>query len=97
MFVKQNMSLFSSRSAVHTHNTRHRYDLDTPSTHLSKSVNSHSYQQLKFFNKLPCTVRNIQTPKLHKLLLNWFKVKAFYTIGEYLEYDTSESEFNGMY
>lgn len=93
MYVKENLNVFFIRSAVHKYNTRNKNDIDTPNPHLSKTLNSNLYQQLKFFNKIPSDLRELDYKTLSKILVKFFKSHAFYSVQEFLEFNIDKFDF----
>jgi len=87
IFVKNNPLKFSSH--FHTYNTRHRSNLVTPQIRLSKSLNSHPYMQYTIFNKLPLSTRELPSRLFKTKIEAFLKMNAFYTVGEFLNSDTS--------
>lgn len=93
MHVKENFSTFTVRSSVHNYNTRKKNDIDKPSHHLSANINSHCYQQIIFFNKIPSAIRNLEKKKFQSVLSDWFKREPFYTVEEFLSSEILEGAF----
>ena len=71
---------------VHTHNTRHKTDLAVTQhrTCIFKK-NNFKYQTVKFFNKLPLSLRMITNMNNKKGLKKFLITKCFYSINEFFE------------
>jgi len=82
LHVKEYEHLYSDRAAVHNHNTRNKYCLNLPQFRLSKSIHSHYYQQIQFFNKLPDSVRALNLSNFKGFLKELFQNNVFYSINE---------------
>lgn len=85
LHVKQNVNSFSTQSTNHNYLTRQRNNLVTPHVRLSKSINSHVYQQLKIFNKLPLYVRNLPYKDFKSFITKCIRKHNFYTVDEYFD------------
>ena len=94
LYVHENFHEFKTRLTVHEHNTRGKFNLDTPHVRLAKSVNSNKFQQLKLYNNLPMNTRNLEIQKFKNTLKIWLKGKAFYSVSEY--FDVSKSDLNNI-
>lgn len=84
IFVKQNLSNFTSCNSIHSYFTRQSNDLYIPPARLSKFMKSYKYLQIKLFNKLPFSFRiteNINTFK--SKLSKWLTSHSFYTVDEF--------------
>ncbi|KAG8267324.1 hypothetical protein J6590_108692 [Homalodisca vitripennis] len=90
LHVKQNIDSFAAQNFNHDHLTRNRNNLITPYVRLSKTLNSHVYQQLILYNKLPLPIRNLPFNKFKCFVSDWIKDQAFYTVAEYKDYNFSE-------
>lgn len=83
--VKQNIDSFSCQDSRHNYITRHRFNLVTPQVRLTKTLNSHIYQQIKLYNKLPLNIRNLPFNSFKRVVTEWAKNEAFYSLEEYLD------------
>lgn len=89
LYVKENLSMFNLRKDCHTYETRGRSNLDLPSFRLQKSLNSHRYLQVKFFNKLPQIAIDIPIGVFRSKLRKWLVNACLYDVGEFLAADTT--------
>lgn len=90
LFVKNNIGKFKSLRDTHHHDTRHKDELLTPQLRLNKTINSHCYQQIKMFNKLPQAIRLLPQPSFKIRLCKWLKSKAFYSVPEFFNCNMSD-------
>jgi len=84
MYVRHNIDDFNTMSSIHSYDTRNKNNIVPHFNRLSKSLNSHRYQQYIFFNKLPFCVRQLKISSFKNLLTGWFKERAFYSTEEYM-------------
>ena len=84
LHVKQNINKFNTGSLIHNHSTRQSNDLYIPHARLSKFMNSYRYLQLKFFNNLPFSFRNLELNMYKVKLSKWLLSMAFYSVDEFL-------------
>lgn len=87
VYVKENITQFETFSTIHVYNTRYKNNLTTPSIRLEKSFKSSNYQQVKVFNKLPLSIRNMSLNKFKTTVSKWLKSKEFYSVDEYMNCD----------
>ena len=86
-FVKQNLSDFTHNRDVHGHNTRQANDLHVSKNRLTLYNKGPLGASTKLFNKLPLSVKNIDSFHIFKRNLREFLVnKCFYSISEYLSF-----------
>lgn len=90
-YTKTNLDKFAVRGEVHGYDTRSRNNLDAPQCRLSKSLKSHGYNCITFFNKLPQSARFISANKFKKIIFDWLVDKPYYSINEFLNDDLSLS------
>lgn len=87
IFVKQNISSFTSCNSIHSYSTRQSNDLYIPPARLSKFMKSYKYLQIKLFNKLPFSFRNTDNTNSFKSKLSkWLTSHAFYTVDEFFNH-----------
>lgn len=84
VFVHKNMDRFSSEQHSHSYNTRFKNQLQYPIHRLKLFENTPYYMGLKFYNKLPNCVKELNINKfkivVKKLLIN----KEYYDVNEFL-------------
>lgn len=85
-YVKRNQHLYSLRADIHGYNTRRRGLLDVPRVRLSRTQKGLSTAAIKFFNRLPASVKTMEERPFVKKLSSFFKLRA-YSVGEFLEDD----------
>jgi hypothetical protein len=85
LFITKNKDQFSPNSHIHTINTRHNNNLYVPAANLTLYQKCVYYSEIKIFNHLPTTIKNLSDDKnkfqneLRKFLLN----NSFYSLEEY--------------
>jgi hypothetical protein len=84
LFVVKNIEKFTSNSEVHSTNIRHRSDLYTPSTKLTKYQKAVYNLGIKIFRHLPQNYKSLSSnEKKFKLVLKRFLLMgSFYTLDE---------------
>ena len=87
VYVKENIQEFVQCDTMHDHGTRHRADLYIKPSRLKKVSNSHKYLQVKLFNKLPVTFRNLDLSVFKRKLAQCLTDHVFYTMPEFLACD----------
>jgi len=87
-FVVKNIEKFISSSEVHSTNIRHRSDLYTPSTKLTKYQKAVYYSGIKIFNHLPQNIKNLSwiVIKFKLVLKRFLLMGSFYTLDEYFDW-----------
>jgi len=91
--VKTKLESFQKRQDCHSYSTRQSYMLNLLSCRLEKTHKSHAYSQIKLFNKLPKEAWVASLQKFKSVLSEWLKDRAFYSVKEYLNCDTSCIKF----
>jgi hypothetical protein len=87
-FVVKNKEQFISNSEVHSTNIRHRSNLYTPSTKLTKYQKAVYNLEIKIFKHLPQNYKSLSwNVKKFKLVLKTFLLMgSFYTLDEYFDW-----------
>ena len=79
--------MFSTNSKVHTINTRHRSDLHSPSTNLTKYQKGVYYSGIKIFIHLPKNIKNLSwNVKKFKLASKRFLLMGSFYSLEYFDW-----------
>jgi hypothetical protein len=88
MFVINNRYLFEVNAKIHNINTRNKFDLHYPSSHLSMCHKGVYYAGIKIFNNLPAPIKDLSHDiKQFKIALKDFLYShSFYTLDEYFNY-----------
>jgi len=83
-FVVKNVDAFKLNSAVHSINTRQRFDLHPPTTNLTKAQKA---VLIKTFNNLPLSIKQLShdTDKFKLALKRFLLAGSFYSCDEYFE------------
>jgi len=84
IYVRENISQFIFLNEIHNHQTRYANNLVLPTIRLEKYAQSHKYLQIKFFNKLPVTWRQLEIGAFRKIVCKYLTSNAFYSIDEFL-------------
>ena len=83
IFIKENPNLFNSFSRNHSHETRHKEDLNTIKcnfTFIQKNVQS---SIIRIYNKIPSEIRNQNVRNLKRYLRGLLVSRAYYTLEEF--------------
>ena len=86
VYVKQNINDMSRRQDIHQYYTRSAKCVDVPYTRLSKIKQSYATQGIKFWNKLPTHIQNLNVNQFKSRIHNWLVQVPFYSTKEYHEY-----------
>jgi exonuclease III len=88
LFVINNRHYFEANNEVHNINTRARFDLHYPSSHLSMCQKGAYYAGIKVFNNLPAPVKDLShnTKEFKVALKDFLYFHSFYTLDEYFNY-----------
>ncbi|PSN52843.1 hypothetical protein C0J52_17930, partial [Blattella germanica] len=85
IFLFNNRGRFIKVNTCHQYNTRCGNDFYVPFNRLNLSINSLYVLGLKFFNKLPLEIKNVNKPNVFKSKLKTFLFSScFYSIDEIL-------------
>lgn len=93
VLAKENLGSFQKRQDIHNYSTRQKCMIDLLCIRLEKTRTSHVYLQRKLFNKLPEAAWLASLSKFKSTTSKWFKDKAFYTVEQFLNCDTSDMKF----
>ena len=87
VYIKNNLPRFEKNSDNHDHNTRSGLDLRVPYCRLERSQRGPNYNAVKFYNRVPTTVRLLPINSFKSRIGKFITINAFYTYQEYLNYD----------
>lgn len=84
LYIKKNCEIYETYQNVHNHDTRGKENLVVKYCRLKRGQNGPNYWAIKFFNKLPISIRNLPLNIFkHRMKLFLIK-KAFYNFNEFL-------------
>lgn len=83
LFIKKHINIFSTRSAIHDHNTRNSNDLETQFMRLGKCQSSFKFTGVKLFNKLPMFVRDMPIKHYDRYLKRLLVDTCIYSVQEF--------------
>ncbi|XP_039286134.1 uncharacterized protein LOC120351808 [Nilaparvata lugens] len=87
MYVKMIQHTLAARSDVQNHNTRHRELLYVPRRRLHRSQTSYRVSALKFFNKLPPGVKQLDEAAFKRAVRKLLCNKSYYIVNEFMSDD----------
>ena len=87
LYVKTNLHLYKQHSDYHSYFTRNKDALCPRSIRLSKSKNAAEYYSVKFFNKLPVPVQELEIVCFKKRIKNFLLGKAYNEFSEFINDD----------
>lgn len=90
---KETLEKRQLRHNIHTYPTRKNNKLEILRVRLEKTRKSYLCMETKLFNNLPETAWSVSLVKFKNSINTWLKDKAFYSIDDYLNSDTSEIKF----
>lgn len=93
MHIKEHFNKLTTRTNIHTHNTRNKHTIDIPYSRLTKIHRSHKYVSIELFNTLPASARTVPLEKFKVVLGKWIKDKAFYSLAEFKECSKADLQF----
>lgn len=85
IFTKTNTHEFYTRQDTHEHNTRNKRALDTPHHRLALTGNSFRINCIRFYNKLPESVKSANLSVFKSKITSWLTSNPFYKLNEFLE------------
>jgi hypothetical protein len=83
--VKGRVQTLSTRSDIHSYSTRSRHLLDVPRARLGRTLNSFPTIAVKFYNKLPATLKNLEDRKFKESLRRLLVERPYYRVQEFLD------------
>ena len=75
---KKNINKFTKIGDVHNINTRNRLNLSAPVTRLHRICNSLMGQCVRFYNRIPESVRDVSISRFKKTVKRRLCVKCYY-------------------
>lgn len=88
IYIKDHLDQYRMNSSYHHYNTRNRNDLVIACHRVSRCQNGPNHLAIKFFNKLPESVRTLPRQSFRKKISSYLLDCAFYSFEEFLESDT---------
>lgn len=85
MYVRKNIGTFDSTGDYHNINTRYRHRLTLPKMRLSKTSKSFLANSIRFYNKIPKDILELDDKKFKILIKDTLCKKGYYKIQEYLD------------
>lgn len=82
--VKNNIDYYQTNSSLHDYNTRHRADLVTPWYRLGRCQNGPNVQAIRFYNKLPLFIRQLDTKAFKRTIKDILLKNPFYDTRQFL-------------
>ena len=87
VYARSNLDALSINQVQHNYLTRHRNDIRLPQIRLTKSQKTVNYLCIKYFNRLPESIKLLCIPKFEREIKNILLTNAFYSYKEFLDYD----------
>ncbi|XP_039288183.1 uncharacterized protein LOC120352300 [Nilaparvata lugens] len=84
VYVKKIQHTLAARSDIHRHNTRRSELLDIPRRRLHRSQASYRISALKFYNKLPNSVKQLDEAAFRRTVRKLLCAKAYYSVNEFM-------------
>lgn len=75
---------------IHRYETRNADKFVLPQHRLTKFESKPTYKGIKFYNLLPEDIRNAHPKEMKKRLITWLKKNPFYSIEEYITWQSSK-------
>lgn len=85
-------SNLTQRQNIHSHNTRHRQNIDLPQHRLTKFNHTPTYAGSKFYNLLPQHIKQINNNKFINTLKTYLIARSYYTINEFIADHTNNRQ-----
>lgn len=85
MYVREHLQDYESAGKSHDYPTRNRDALSTPFLRLNRTRNGYNYYGVKFFNRLPHSLKSLEPNILKRKLKRFLIQSAFYSFDEFLE------------
>ena len=85
LYVQKNLDSFTTHADLHNYHTRHKNNLKPRYCRLSKSQKSVNCVSVRFYNRLPMSVRTLPLQKFKTAMKNFLMEKAFYSYNEFLD------------
>lgn len=85
MYTRKNITLFKKGSAVHSVNTRYKDKLINNAFRLQKSNKSFAGNSVRFYNKLPKHVVELNENAFKKYIKESLSKKAYYCVNDYIK------------
>ena len=79
VYIKNDLPRFGKKSDNHDHNTRSGLDLRVPYCRLERSQRGPNYNAVKFYNRVPTTVRLLPINSYKCRIRKFLSIHAFYT------------------
>lgn len=89
MYIKENRETFSSRSDIHSYETRKKGNIDIPSCRLSRTRDSFPAVAIKMFNHLNSELRSLELGKFKRKMSQYLCQKPLYSVSEYFDSETA--------
>ncbi|XP_039290893.1 uncharacterized protein LOC120352766 [Nilaparvata lugens] len=90
LHVKKNQHGLLTRNDVHHYNTRHRELLDIPRVRLQRSQVCYGSAALRYFNRLPAGVKQLDLRDFERVVTGFMRVRAYYEVREYMSDDLTQ-------
>lgn len=87
IYIKNNLSTYTTRDEIHSYQTRHRNNLATNYLRLTKTRDGTAYWGLKFYNALPPEIKLLTEIPFKNRIKQFLVHNAFYSIQEFLKSD----------
>lgn len=92
-FITENKTLFSDSVRHHDYSTRCRGHLCPKRPNFTYIMNNANYSLIKIYNKIPSYLKNMEPPRVYKILKDHFVSRAYYGLDEFFE-DDLEAAFS---
>lgn len=86
MYIHKNRDTFHKHSAVHNHETRFRNNFIAPRHRLKKTQNTHIFNGMKMYNKLPQSLTSLDHKTFKRKVKAILTKCAFYSMDEFMRY-----------
>lgn len=85
LYVKKNLLQYETHEDIHTYNTRGKSNLVPLCCRLKRCQDGPGYWGVKFFNVLPCDLKQLPYNLFHSKLKDILIMNSFYNFGDYLD------------
>ena len=89
LYVKNNLTAFSTRREMHNLSIRGASSINVPYRRLSKTKDCFPVLAMKMFNTLPESVRSLEFGSFKTKLKSWLLSCPLYSLREFFEADTA--------
>lgn len=85
LYTRKNMASFQKKSDIHNLNTRHKDKLAVPGFRLTKTSKSFMGNCVRFFNKIPSSIKDLPDARFKTVIKRILISKAYYSLKHYVD------------